>query len=70
MNAQVPAPPTPQTQNITYSMDEFFRLSARCQDNPEQVQAIAALFQARMINFKMAKELLQLGDLPVSSTTM
>jgi hypothetical protein len=48
-------------------MEEFFRLSAKCEAHPEQVQAVAALFQARLINFRMVKELLQLSSGPSSS---
>lgn len=70
MNASAsPNTPTDSTpaQAINYSMEEFFRLSAKCEDHPEQVQAVAALFQARLINFRMVKELLQLSSAPSSS---
>ena len=68
MNAQTPSSPeVPPSQAINYSMDEFFRLSAKCEDHPEQVQAVASLFQAKLINFRMVKELLQLSTVPSSS---
>ncbi len=68
MNAQTPSSPeVPPSQAINYSMDEFFRLSAKCEDHPEQVQAVASLFQAKLINFRMVKELLQLSTAPSSS---
>jgi hypothetical protein len=66
MNAQ----PEKPAQAINYTMEEFFRLSARCEDNPQQVQAIAALYQARLINFRMVKELLQLSEGPSSSASV
>jgi hypothetical protein len=68
MNAQTPSTPEgAPTQAINYSMDEFFRLSAKCEGHPEQVQAVASLFQAKLINFRMVKELLQLSTAPSSS---
>ena len=68
MNAQTPSSPeVPPSQAINYSMDEFFRLSAKCEDHPQQVQAVASLFQAKLINFRMVKELLQLSTAPSSS---
>jgi|GEM_PF-4495757 len=63
MNAQ----PEKAAQAVNYNMEEFFRLSARCEDNPQQVQAVAAMYQARLINFRMVKELLQLSEAPASS---
>ena len=68
MNAQTPSTSeVAPTQAINYSMEEFFRLSAKCEVNPEQVQAVAGLFQAKLINFRMVKELLQLSTGPTSS---
>jgi len=66
----VPNPSSPEVsspQAIHYSMDEFFRLSAKCEGHPQQVQAVASLFQAKLINFRMVKELLQLSTAPSSS---
>ncbi|XVJ51661.1 MAG: hypothetical protein HEQ32_06130 [Vampirovibrio sp.] len=64
---QRPHPDLPAAASIHYTMDEFFRLSARCEGQADQVQAVAALFQARLINFRMVKELLQLTAPPTSS---
>jgi hypothetical protein len=64
-----PTPATSQASAVNYSMDEFYRLAARCDENPGQVQAVAALYQAKLINFKMMKEMLQLAGGPQSSVS-
>jgi hypothetical protein len=64
MTAPTPTTPTPQAtapQNtISWTLDEFNRLAARAEDQPHRVQAAVSLFQAKLINFTMFKDLLGL----------
>jgi hypothetical protein len=70
MNATPPsasAATPPAAPAVNYTLEEFYRLAARCEGNPGQVQAVAALYQAKLINFKMLKDMLQLSGGPQSS---
>jgi hypothetical protein len=60
MNAEQTASPTPNTVNWT--LDEFNRLAARADAEPQRVLAATALYQAKLINFSMFKDMLSLKD--------
>jgi hypothetical protein len=50
------------TNTVSWTLDEFNRLAARADAEPERVQAAVALYQAKLINFAMFKDMLSLKD--------
>ena len=47
---------------VSWNLDEFNKLAARVDGEPQRVLAATALYQAKLINFAMFKDMLSLKD--------
>jgi hypothetical protein len=57
-----PEAPPPNANAVSWNLDEFNKLAARADAEPNRVLAATALYQAKLINFSMFKDLLSLKD--------